>query len=103
MTEHDIQNDIRAACSPYAVLFRINVGKVRTPDGRFFDTGVPPGFSDLFGVRRRDGRAVFIEVKKPGGRLSDRQRNFISIMKKLGAIAGVAHSAEEAIKIITEE
>lgn len=103
MTEHDIQNEIRAACSPYAVIFRINVGKVRTPDGRYFDTGVPKGFPDLFGVRRKDGKAIFIEVKKPGGKLSDRQRNFINIIKKLGAIAGVAHSAEEAIKIITEE
>lgn len=103
MTEHDIQNEIRAALSPYAVVFRINVGSGRTADGRYFSTGVPPGFSDLFGVRRKDGRAVFIEVKAPGGRVTDRQRNFINIMKRLGAIAGIAHSAEEAIKIITED
>lgn len=102
MTEHDIQNEIRAACSPYAVLFRINVGKVRTPDGRFFDTGVPQGFSDLFGFRKNDGKAVFIEVKTPSGRPTDKQKHFLETMKKYGAVAGIARSAEEAIKIITE-
>lgn len=102
MTEHDIQNDIRTACSPYAVLFRINVGKVRTPDGRFFDTGVPQGFSDLFGFRKSDGKAVFIEVKTPSGRPTDKQKHFLETMKKYGVISGIARSAEEAIKIITE-
>jgi hypothetical protein len=47
--EHRIQNDIIAMlnlnrCSVY----RINVGKVRTPDGRFFSTGAPNGMPDLF-------------------------------------------------------
>lgn len=103
MNEHDIQNEIRAAVSPYAVIFRINVVTGKTVDGRYISTGVPPGFSDLFGVRRSDGKAIFIEVKKPDGRVSDRQKNFINIMKKLGAIAGICYSAEEAIKLITEE
>lgn len=103
MTEHDIQNEIRAALSPYAVMFRINVGSGRTIDGRYFSTGVSPGFSDLFGVRKSDGRAIFIEVKKPGGKVTDRQKNFLERMKKLGAVTGIAHSAEEAIRLITEE
>lgn len=103
MTEHDIQNEIRAALSPYAVMFRINVGSGRTVDGRFFNTGVPSGFSDLFGVRRSDGKAVFIEVKKPGGKVTDRQKNFLERMKKIGAVTGIAHSTEEAIRLITEE
>ena len=76
MTEQDIQNQIRAAVSAHCIIFRINVGTGRTVDGRYFNTGVPPGFSDLFGVRRSDGRAVFIEVKKPGGRVSPAQRDF---------------------------
>ena len=103
MTEHEIQNEIRKAVSPYAVIFRINVGKGRTVDGRYFNTGVPPGFSDLFGVRRSDGKAIFIEVKKPSGKTAEHQKSFIEKMKKLGAVAGVAHSPEEAIKLITEE
>jgi hypothetical protein len=102
MTEHDIQNDIRVAVSPYCVIFRANVGTVRTPDGRYFSTGLPSGFSDLFGVRRRDSRAVFIEVKKPGGRVSPEQKNFIKVMQSVGAIAGVCFSADEAVKLVTE-
>ncbi len=103
MTEHNIQNEIRAALSPYAVIFRCNVGSGYTQDSRFFSTGLPKGFSDLFGVRRSDGRAIFIEVKKPGGRSTQNQLNFIEAMKKHGAVAGICHSTEEAIKLVLEE
>lgn len=102
MTEHDIQNEIRVAASPYCVIFRANVGTVKTPDGRYFTTGLPQGFPDLFGVRRRDGKAVFIEVKKPGGRVSPAQANFIKVMQSLGAVAGICYSADEAVKLVTE-
>ena len=103
MTEQDIQNQIRAAVSPYCIIFRVNVGTGRTPDGRYFQTGVPPGFSDLFGVRRSDGRAVFIEVKKPGGGASPAQKNFIAQMKAAGAIAGVCYSAAAAVALVKED
>ncbi len=102
MTEHEIQNQIRIETAPYATLFRVNVGSGFAKDGRYFNTGVPKGFSDLFGVRKSDGRAVFIEVKTPKGRPSEKQINFINQMKKHGAIAGICRSAEEAIKLITE-
>lgn len=102
MTEQDIQNKIRAALSPYAVVFRANVGKVRTADGRYFDTGLPKGYSDLHGFRKSDGRMFFIEVKTPTGRLRPEQEKFIKTVKKNGAIAGVARSVDDAIKIIEE-
>ena len=102
MTEHDIQNEIRAAVSPYAIMFRINVGSGKTVDGRYFNTGVPPGFSDLFGFRKNDGKAVFIEVKSPKGTPTLKQTKFLETVRKNGAIAGIARSAEEAIKIILE-
>lgn len=100
--EHDIQNAIRAALAPYAVIFRANVGRMKLPDGRYFSTGLPVGFSDLFGVRKSDGRAVFIEVKTASGRVSQFQYNFLEMMRKNGAIAGIARSPEQAIKLITE-
>lgn len=100
--EHEIQNRIRAAVAPYAVIFRANVGHGYTPDGRHFSTGLPVGFSDLFGVRKSDGRAVFIEVKTMSGRASKEQKHFLSEMRKVGAIAGIARSPEEAIKLILE-
>lgn len=98
--EIDVQNSIRLALNPYAVVFRANVGKVRMSDGRFFDTGLPKGFSDLFGFRKSDGKIFFIEVKNATGRLRKEQEHFIKMMQKHGAIAGVARSAEEAIQLI---
>ena len=98
--EHRIQNEIRAALAPYCVIFRVNVGAGRTEDGRYFSTGVPRGFSDLFGVRLSDGRAVFIEVKTPTGRVSAQQSKFIKSMRACGAIAGICRSVEDAITLI---
>lgn len=98
--EHKIMNQIRSAVANYCIIFRMNVGKGYTKDGRYFDTGVPSGFSDLFGVRKSDGRAVFIEVKTAKGRLSLQQEMFLTAMKKAGAVAGVCRSAEEAVNLI---
>lgn len=100
--EHKIQNQIRLALAEYCVIFRINVGKGKTPDGRYFDTGVPTGFSDLFGVRKLDGKAVFIEVKTKKGKPTLKQQQFIQQMKLNGAIAGICRSADEAINLIKE-
>ena len=100
--EHEIQNAIRAALAPYAVIFRANVGRMETPDGRYFSTGLPVGFSDLFGFRKSDGKAVFIEVKTTSGRVSQDQRHFLTEVRKAGAIAGVCRSPEDAVKLITE-
>lgn len=101
--EHRLQNEIRAALSEYCIIFRINVGKAYTKDGRHFSTGVPAGFSDLFGVRLKDGKAVFIEVKTKKGRASEKQKHFLQIMQSAGAIAGVCRSVEEAVKLVTEK
>lgn len=101
--EHAIQNEIRLALSETCLIFRMNVGSCHTADGRFFTTGVPKGFSDLFGFRKSDGKAVFIEVKTAKGRASKEQLNFISQMNQNGAIAGICRSAEDALKLITKE
>lgn len=101
--EHSIQNKIRLAVAPYCDIFRINVGQGFTKDGRYFNTGVPPGFSDLFGVRKSDGKAVFIEVKTSKGKPNEKQQNFLQMMKLNGAIAGICRSAEDAINLVTKE
>ena len=101
--EHPIQNKIRLAVAPYCDIFRINVGQGFTKDGRYFNTGVPPGFSDLFGVRKSDGKAVFIEVKNSKGKPNEKQQNFLQMMKLNGAIAGICRSAEDAINLVTKE
>ncbi|MDJ0305373.1 VRR-NUC domain-containing protein [Dehalobacter sp.] len=117
MKEHDIQNKIRLELGqkiPDSVLFRTNVGQAwigsRIEDNRYlngtvlihdarpFFTGLPQGFSDLFGVLP-GGRAVFLEIKGPKGKASQEQLNFLSQMLNLGAAAGVAKSIEDAIWI----
>lgn len=103
MKEIDVQNNIRLALNPYAVVFRANVGKVRTADGRFFDTGLPNGHPDLYGFRKSDGKIFYIEVKNEKGKLRKDQEHFINEMSKYPIIIGVARSPEDALKIIREE
>lgn len=99
-TESLIQNQIRVGLSKAGhTVFRANVGKVRTADGRYFDTGLPKGFPDLFGFRP-DGRIFFIEVKNETGRVRPEQKIFIEQMRKRGALAGVARSVEDAMEIV---
>ena len=100
MSEHDLQNLIRVRLSEIGYrVFRANVGKVKLPDGRWFDTGLPTGFSDLFAVK--DGRVAFIEVKVLPNVASDAQNNFIQQMLAEGCNAGVAYSVEDAVEIVT--
>ena len=98
--EHAIQNAIRLALKDICVMFRINVGSARTISGNYFTTGVPKGFSDLFGFRKSDGKAVFIEVKTPKGRASKEQLRFIEKMIADGAIAGISRSTEDALRLV---
>lgn len=95
-SETILQNKIREQCSDIAVLFRVNTGVFSTADGRRISTGVPVGFSDLVGFRRRDGKAVFIEVKTATGRPTKKQLEFLESVRRAGALAGIARSVEEA-------
>lgn len=98
MTEHDLQNKIRLELSKLGwITFRINVGKVKLADGRWFDTGLPAGFSDLMALR--GGKTVFIEVKAKRGKPSKSQINFIHQMKQNGFSAGVVYSIEDVLKL----
>lgn len=102
MTEHDIQNAIRLKLSElgYAV-FRINSGKVRMADGRWFDTGVPKGFSDL--IACKGGKIYFLEVKTETGKASPEQLNFLAVMRdRYGCTADIVRSVEDAVRVVTE-
>ncbi|WP_282803960.1 VRR-NUC domain-containing protein [Secundilactobacillus kimchicus] len=101
--EHKIQNDIRVAVSQHGcTIFRANVGKVKMENGRWFDTGLPRGFPDLFGWRHSDGKMFFIEVKNETGRLREDQKRFSKAISGHNVIYGVAHSVEDALKIVEE-
>lgn len=101
--EHKIQNDIRVALSKHhCTVFRVNVGNVRTSDGRFFSAGVPSGHPDLYGFRWSDQRVFYIEVKNEKGKPRQDQIQFHHMLTQHGVIHGIARSAEDAVKIVRE-
>lgn len=76
---------------------RANIGLFYTKDGRPVSTGLPKGFSDLFGMTSC-GLFFVIEVKTETGRLSPEQQAFLAAMEKRSAIAFVARSADQAVQ-----
>lgn len=130
--EHQLQNDIRNELAGECLLFRGNVGKgwqgtgrperftrethvvARAGDvllrgARPFDTGLPVGFSDLFGVTsvvitpemvgKRVGVFFAMEVKDQASATSE-QANFLQAIKNNGGISGIARSVEDARRIV---
>jgi hypothetical protein len=79
-------------------------------NARPFSTGLPAGFSDLFGlvptvitqdmVGQQFARFLAMEVKGPKGRLSDKQAAFLRAVSSRGGLSGVARSADDALAII---
>ncbi len=63
--------------------------------------GLHVGSADLVGFAT-GGRAVSLELKSTDGRLRPEQEVWLSRMRELGVIAGVARSPEEAIALISE-
>lgn len=102
--EAAIQDGIRVALAQAGyIVFRTNVGKVKTADGRWFDTGLPSGFPDLMGYKPNNGRIFFIEVKTAIGRRRKDQVNFANGLRDKNIIYGVARSADEAVTIVRDE
>lgn len=129
--EHALQNGIRNALAGRALIFRANVGKawqsndvVKVPrqmpvvmgprdvllkNARPFETGLPPGFADLFGLVAVEitpdmvgkNLAVFTALEvKDGARVSPLQRNFINAVNDNGGRAGVVRSVDDAERLV---
>lgn len=102
--EAAIQDSIRVALAQAGyIVFRTNVGKVKTADGRWFDTGLPTGFPDLMGYKPENGRIYFLEVKTPVGRRRKDQVAFANGLRNKNVIYGVVRSADEAVTIVRDE
>lgn len=100
MTEMDLLNQVRLKIQELGChSFRTNVGKVRLPDGRYFDTGLPKGHADLYGYRK-DGRCFYIETKIHPNKPSVEQVRFLLTAIENNCCAGVAYSVEDALNII---
>lgn len=133
--EHALQNAIRNALAGKALIFRANVGKgwngnkvisisrrmtvvaepgdVLIKQARPFDTGLPVGFSDLFGlvsvtitpemVGQTVGVFVGAEVKDEFGRVSPKQAAFLQAVNDNGGRAGIVRSIQDAEQLIAGE
>lgn len=102
--EQATQDSIRVALAQAGyVVFRTNVGKVKTADGRWFDSGLPTGFPDLMGYKPDNGRIFFLEVKTPIGHRRKDQVLFANGLRDKHVIYGVARSADEAVAIVRNE
>lgn len=100
-SEHSIQKQIQLALSKnQCTVFRANVGKIHTPDGRFFSTGLPSGFPDLFGFRWTDGKIFFIEVKNAKGKPRPDQIVFHKMLQSHNIVHGIARSVHDALMIV---
>lgn len=124
MSEHAIQNAIRNALAGKALIFRANVGQAWTgskvkklpgnrvliDDARPFTTGLPAGFSDLFGlvsveitpemVGQRVAIFTALECKTAKGKASERQASFLQVVNDNGGRAGVVRSVEDAVRVV---
>lgn len=98
--ETALQNQIMAAlCRNGCVARNHTVGNFYTQYGGRVAVG-SHGESDIMGHRISDGKAFYIEVKLPGEKPREDQRKFLDAMSRAGAIAGCAHSVEEALQIV---
>lgn len=98
--ESIIQNNIILELGKRGYLaFRNDTGAYKDQkSGRFVHYGLCKGSSDIVAVSP-DGRAVFIEVKTPTGRVRPEQVQFIAAVRRNGAYAGIARSVDDAIAI----
>jgi hypothetical protein len=100
LSEADLMRQIMLALSEDGhMVFRGNVGLFYTRDGRPVKSGLPVGFSDIFGYTLQ-ARPFFLEIKTDTGRVSKEQEAFLSAMRQRGAIAGVARSVEQAVSML---
>ena len=99
--ETEIQSAILAylrACVP-GLWERNNRGVVRTPGkggrDRLITYGGMEGASDIKGILAPHGRAVAIEVKRPGDNPTVEQQAYLERVRRVGGIAFVARSIDD--------
>ena len=111
--ETTLQQHIRLAVGQRSDvrLFRNNTGTLPDPrTGRPIQFGLARGSADLIGIKQITitpdmvgqtiGVFTSIEVKTPTGRVTPQQRNWLTMVRKLGGIAGIARSIRDANEIL---
>jgi len=82
-------------------LVHVDSGAAGMRQGRAAGQGgyssTPAGFPDLVGVVPPSGRAIYIEVKAPGGKPTNAQVSMLALLVAKGAIAFWADSVVSAL------
>lgn len=65
-------------------------------------TGLPAGFPDLLGIIPPHGRALFIEVKRPGQKPRQNQLDMLALFAEQGAVAFWADSVDGVLSKLKE-
>lgn len=109
-TEHAIQSAFFAALVPYyemhpelRLMFAIPNGGQRNPAtaGRLKAEGVKAGIPDVFlPVARHSLHGLWIEFKKVGGKLSDKQIQTFPLLAAQGYVFYVVESWQDALQIV---
>jgi hypothetical protein len=60
--------------------------------------GVRPGVPDVIAIK--DGRVYCLELKVPGGRLSEVQQRVLIELRAAGAMATHAHGLDQALAVL---
>ena len=104
-SEQSLMHRIMLALPPDVRAFRNNVGIAIYPDGSRVRYGLCPGSSDLIGwkrtvitpemVGRTLARFLAIECKSDAGTVTEKQKNFLSVVRAFGGVAVVARSVAD--------
>lgn len=90
---------------PEIILFAVPNGANTTEVNRFqlIREGLLSGVPDIFVAHKsQDHPGLFLEFKKPGGRLSDKQKVVIDRLKLAGYRVEVVYDSMEAIDIVLD-
>lgn len=98
--ETAIQNAIRTVLSDAGIVRRNNVGIFFTAYGARIAIGLP-GEPDLT-LFTKTGKTIFIEIKTPTGRQSEKQRHFQKLVEGYGFRYVVMRSVEDAKRLLRE-
>ena len=101
--EKDIENAIREA---FRLKYRILLFKTDSGGSGWRSggseplcggSGLPDGFPDLLGLLPPSGRAVVIEVKRPGNKPTSAQYHYLALLRSQGALALWADSVDSVV------
>jgi VRR-NUC domain len=108
MSESALVASIRLALGrdSRVVLWRNNTGSALQDFGsggmRPLKYGLCVGSSDLIGIVAPHGRLIALEVKTASGRVTREQQQFLTLVERMGGVARVVRSVDEAVRAVDD-